>query len=338
MYSDSFVPKSVSNMAARHLGQLYDPDINIDNYADILTYCDSFDIGVSDAQVDFVMEQTKAQSKSKLWFTMRAGRVTASGFHAACHTRIEKPAMSLLRAICSPNDQCFSSAATDWGKSNEAIARDAYVTSQHAQHSDFDCSDCGLFLNTQYPMFGATPDGLVNCTCCGVGVVEVKCPITLRDGNMSSLDWMVIESDGKFRLRKTHRHYYQVQMQLFVTNREYCDFVVWSPEMLYIERIVPDSVWWAEKSKQGMLFHAKCVMLCMKYFTTKSILVPSNAVIQSGNTSKHCICGGEDDGQKMICCDIENCCVQWYHVKCLKVKRVPRGKWFCPQCKTVKRK
>ena len=62
------------------------------------------------------------------------------------------------------------------------------MTSQHAQHSDFDCRHCGLFLNTEYPMFGATPDGLVNGTCCGVGVVEVKCPITLRDGNMSSLD------------------------------------------------------------------------------------------------------------------------------------------------------
>ena len=48
----------------------------------------------------------------------------------------------------------------------------------------------------------------------GWGVVEVKCPITLRDGNMSSLDWMVVESDGKFRLRITHQHYYQVQMQL----------------------------------------------------------------------------------------------------------------------------
>ena len=127
-----------------------------------------------------------------------------------------------------------------------------------------------------------------------------------------------------------------------MTNREYCDFVVWSPEMLYIERIVPDSVWWAEKSEQGMLFHAKCVMpeLCMKYFTTKSVLVPSNGVVQSGSTSKYCICGGEDDGQQMVCCDNENCCVQWYHVKCLKVKRVPKGKWFCPQCKseTVKRK
>ena len=68
--------------------------------------------------------------------------MTASEFHASCHTRIEKPAMSLLRAICSPNDQCFSSVATDWGKSNEAFARDAYVTLQHAEHSDFDCRDC----------------------------------------------------------------------------------------------------------------------------------------------------------------------------------------------------
>ena len=117
---------------------------------------------------------------------------------------------------------------------------------------------------------------------------------------------------------------------------------VWSPQMLYIERIVPDNVCWAEKSKQGMLFLPKCVMpeLFMKYFTTKSVLVPSNGVVQSGSTSKYCICGGEDDGQKMICCDNENCHEQWYHVKCLKVKRVLKGKWFCPQCKTetVKRK
>ena len=54
-YSDKFVPKSVSNMAARHLGQLHNSDITIDNYVDILTYCDSFDISVSDAQVEFVM-------------------------------------------------------------------------------------------------------------------------------------------------------------------------------------------------------------------------------------------------------------------------------------------
>ena len=131
-------------------------------------------------------------------------------------------------------------------------------------------------------------------------------------------------------------------MQLFVTNRVYCDFIAWSPDMLYIERIVPDRVGWAEKSKQGMRFRSKCLMpkLCMKYFTTKSVSVPSNAVVQSASTSKYCICGGEDNGRKMICCDNENCCVQWYQVKCLKVKRVPKVKWFCLQCKseTIRRK
>ena len=70
----------------------------------------------------------------------------------------------------------------------------------------------------------------------GWGVVEVKCPITLRDCNMSSLDWTVVESDGKFRLRITHQHYHQVQMQLFVTNREYCDFVcVVAPNVVHRE-------------------------------------------------------------------------------------------------------
>ena len=77
-YSDNFIPKSVSYKAPKHLGQLYDPDIEIDNYDDVMMYCDNVDINVNDEQVKFVLHETKEQSKSALWFSMRAGRVTAS--------------------------------------------------------------------------------------------------------------------------------------------------------------------------------------------------------------------------------------------------------------------
>ena len=56
---------------------------------------------------------------------------------------------------------------------------------------------------------------------------------------MNDLEWLVIDDDGEFRLNRSHKYFYQVQMQLFVSKRLYCDFVVWSPEMMCVERIMP---------------------------------------------------------------------------------------------------
>ena len=43
-YSDSFVPKSLCDRAPKHLGQLYDPDLSFDSFADILSHCAAVDI------------------------------------------------------------------------------------------------------------------------------------------------------------------------------------------------------------------------------------------------------------------------------------------------------
>ena len=57
-------------------------------------------------------------------------------------------------------------------------------------------------------------------------------------------------------------------MQLFVSKIMYCDFVLWSPEVM-MERIMPDTVWWDEKSRQGMRYHIECVMpkMSARFFT-----------------------------------------------------------------------
>ena len=41
----------------------------------------------------------------------------------------------------------------------------------------------GLTLNSDFPYLGASPDGIVNCPCCGVGCLEIKFPSTYR-GNL----------------------------------------------------------------------------------------------------------------------------------------------------------
>lgn len=38
----------------------------------------------------------------------------------------------------------------------------------------------GLVINTVYPYMGVSPDGKVQCVCCGRGVVEIKCHVEIN--------------------------------------------------------------------------------------------------------------------------------------------------------------
>ena len=49
------------------------------------------------------------------------------------------------------------------------------------RHPDFSLSVSGLVVNPAWPFLGASPDGIINCTCCGMGVLEIKCPFTCKD-------------------------------------------------------------------------------------------------------------------------------------------------------------
>ena len=37
----------------------------------------------------------------------------------------------------------------------------------------------------------------------------------------------------------------------------------------------------------------------------------------------------------MIACDDDTCHIQWFHVSCLRIKKVPKGKWFRPDCRKL---
>ena len=34
----------------------------------------------------------------------------------------------------------------------------------------------GLVIHPRLPHFGASPDGVITCSCCGTDIAEVKCP------------------------------------------------------------------------------------------------------------------------------------------------------------------
>ena len=98
-------------------------------------------------------------------------RVTASRLKAAVCTNVAQPSQSLIKGICYPEGTSFISKATAWGCDHEAKARKEYQNLVHDQHIEFSISKNGLFIHTSYPFMGASPDGVVNCKCCGCGIV-----------------------------------------------------------------------------------------------------------------------------------------------------------------------
>ena len=106
-----------------------------------------------------------------------------------------------------------------------------YIRSTKSQHSDFSVTECGLFINTQWPIVGASPDGIINCTCHGKGVLKIKCPFchweaSLQTAVSEDKKFCLKKSDGNLRLDESHAYFYQVQTQLFVCNVDYADFCV----------------------------------------------------------------------------------------------------------------
>ena len=66
-----------------------------------------------------------------------------------------------------------------------------------------------MFIDVEQPFVAASLDGIVSCTCCGKGTVEVKCPFCVKEGlpaedekenSCSRLTWQ----DGKWTLAKDH--------------------------------------------------------------------------------------------------------------------------------------
>ena len=140
--------------------------------------CDQITIRITGEEVAKIEAFTQSQSKSSAWFIQRAGRITASSMKSVCRTDPGNPSQSLIWYIyiCYPNCNKFSSPATNWGCEHEPLARTEYMDVMSTTHKNFVCKQSGLVVSATHPFISTSPDGLVECDCCGQGVLEIKCP------------------------------------------------------------------------------------------------------------------------------------------------------------------
>lgn len=220
---------------------------------------ESLSLEMSYEQCKKVAEATKAQKKSQEWFLYHSGRITASNFKRACRTKLDKPSVSLIRTICYSTKFNFTSKQTTYGCDHEKDALRHYNERMMLdKHTNFDIETSGLVINPTYPYFGASPDRLSNCDCHGIGCVEVKCPYCAKDTGIEELmemknTYLEIKS-GNVSLKQDHQYYYQVQMQMALFGLTFCDFVVWSPKDIFIQRIAFNEQFWLSESQSQKLF------------------------------------------------------------------------------------
>ncbi len=170
-YSDDYVPKSTLPEFSQPLSMLYKPEYAEMDYHTLLNVCESVDTGINLVMAKNIERETKSQSRSKLWFKYRAGRVTAS--RMKCHTDYSNPSQSLVRSICYPEEVKFTTSATAYGCRHEKSAKQYYLSNIRHKHQ---LHESGLVINPKWGYIGATPDGKVECQCCGKGIIEIKCP------------------------------------------------------------------------------------------------------------------------------------------------------------------
>ena len=271
-HAHNHIPKSSSPNYPKPLQSLYDQKFLKLEYTDLLSACSEVDIHVNADMVSAVESATRDQSKSKLWFKYRAGRITASKMKSACKTDPGLPSQSLIKTICYPEAFGFTTRATRWGCEHEKTAIDYYGKACKEKHDDFELNKSGLFLNTDWPFIGASPDGLINCSCCGKGAVEIKCSYCHRFETVDKVasdrqSCLVRGSDGILHLSTSHAYYYQVQTQIHICKVDYCDFCMCTfPDngdhqpSLHIERIFPDDEFWQTCVDLSQHFFNICIL------------------------------------------------------------------------------
>ena len=229
-----------------------------------------------------------------------------------------------------PDTNISSLPAIKWGVENEETAKKEYCEFMRTHHKDYRFEDVGLVLYKHFPLLAASPDGLSYCSCHGAAVVEVKYPYKYRNLPIeATLQDKANFLDNNKVLKKGHKYYSQIQTQMLVCSVNQCDFITWTTQDLVISQIAKDND-----------FCENLVTRTEKF--SKSFLIPQllNETFQNeaihgftdlGDEQVFCICKRPQFG-KMIACENEDCTIDWFHYECVKLKRKPKGKWFCPVC------
>lgn len=180
------------------------------------------------------------------WHAARCGSLGASVLHEAVAktktgwgaSRANRMATLIIERLTGMPQDTYQNAAMLHGIETEPEARDAY-----SFYREVDVEQIGLVLHPSLSGTHASPDGLIGKD----GLLEVKCP-------QPAAHLAVLLGDPI-----PQKYVIQMQWQMRCCDRQWCDFVSYSPAFpermkLHIQRVKRDDKLLAELDKDVALF------------------------------------------------------------------------------------
>ena len=165
------------------------------------------------------------------WHQLRLGKVTASRVSdvmakiktGESASRKNYRAELVVQRLTGLPSESFTNAAMEWGTATEPMARIAYEIEKEVL-----VEQVGFIEHPTIAMFGCSPDGLAHD-----GMIEIKCP-----NSATHIEYL---TDNKAPAKYIN----QMQCQMAVTGRKWCDFVSFDPRLpedlqLFVVRVPRD--------------------------------------------------------------------------------------------------
>lgn len=171
---------------------------------------DNFDLAVSEAKgqqnESWHKDRLGKFTASKFGTIMKTGRSKSQKFSDGCMTYIYEKVAEIL--TMSPH--IVTSQATEWGNDfeEEACLRYEQLTHQEVRK-------IGFLVYNEYT--GGSPDGLIG----EKGMIEIKCPYNPANHAKCLVTGEIYNKD----------HIWQIQGNLMITDRQWCDFVTYDPRV-----------------------------------------------------------------------------------------------------------
>ena len=117
---------------------------------------------------------------------------------------------------------------------------------------------------------------------------------------------------------------------MLITGVSHVYFYVWTPSTeaddFLFEDVAKDPKLCEKMLEKFNTLLMKCIL--------PELLTRRNDPSNESNDQYFCFCR-RPSFPSMIACDHRDCKWEWFHYSCVGVKKAPKGRWFCKDCKAL---
>jgi len=205
----------------------------------------------------YLVPNTEGQNESPDWERVRTLIFTASEAKKVLGLTSIDAKKTFLQDHLWRMNPFKGNEGTRYGQESEPLARRCYeLYNQIFSDRKSYVETTGFHISQRDFVLGCSPDGIVKSPIKPDKLLEIKCPFLLKDEDSRKFDEILSKQqlatfplmrleNGKITLKRTHAHYYQVQMAMDIMKLRTCDYVVWSSVFLVVIKVKYNDHFWA---------------------------------------------------------------------------------------------